>query len=186
MWRCLLKPVRSWAAAFWISWRQERDIMCIQVERSASAWIHFSGHSDSTGLILEVLLIWIKQDWTLFGVQRFWIKIVLINFCQRALHFETADEGTFNVTDVWVLVEEKHDFWFWVMSLWSVNEFKKGHTNNVMTGFKDRSPSQQHSTVLPYEGSGVSEVTGNLQYCNSKPLIVLLDQALRTTLKTLN
>lgn len=72
------------------------------------------------------------------------------------------------------------------MSLWSDNEFKKGHTNNVMTGFKDRSPSQQHSTVLPYEGSGVSEVTGNLQYCNSKPLIVLLDQALRTTLKTLN
>ena len=73
------------------------------------------------------------------------------------------------------------------MLLWSVNEVKKGHTSKVMTGLKDRSPSHHHSTVLPYvEGSGISEVTGNPQYCKSKPLIVLLDQALRTTLETLN
>lgn len=39
------------------------------------------------------------------GLDTFWgskvlNQIVLINFCQRALHFETADEGTLNVTDV--------------------------------------------------------------------------------------
>lgn len=40
--------------------------MCIQVERRRVHEYICPGHSDSTGLILEVFLIWMKQDWTIF------------------------------------------------------------------------------------------------------------------------
>lgn len=66
MWCCLFKPVKSWAAVFWTSWRWDRDFWCKAEGESyrVRVWMSFSRSvGESTSFYFKMILKWMKQDW---------------------------------------------------------------------------------------------------------------------------